>query len=79
MAKVICNMVHCKHRSKRPMRSYKKRSGEKCYGCMLDAVDITRIFDPDGDAERLLGETNMAYCLNYEPVEEGEDAETDNT
>lgn len=70
MAKVICNMAHCKHRSKRPMRSYIKKSGQKCYGCMLDAVDIIRIFDPDGDIDAILGETEMAHCMNYEPVEE---------
>lgn len=72
MAKVICNMTKCKHRSKRPMRSYIKKSGEKCYGCMLEAIDISRIFDPDGDVNTLLGETEMAHCLDYEtePVEE---------
>lgn len=75
MAKVICNMVYCKHRSKRPMRTCIKRSGEKCYGCMLDAIDISRIFDPDGDAEMVLGEKEMAHCLYYEPVEEAQDEE----
>ena len=74
MAKVICNMVYCKHRSKRPMRSYVKKSGEKCYGCMLDAIDISRIFDPDGEAEMVLGEKNMAQCLYYEPDEPEEEA-----
>lgn len=78
MAKVICNMVYCKHRSKRPMRSYVKKSGEKCYGCMLDAIDISRIFDPDGEVEKALGEKEMAQCLCYEPdepVEEAQDEE----
>ena len=75
MAKVICNMVHCKHRSKRAMRSYIKKSGGKCYGCMLDAIDISRIFDSDGEVEMILGEKEMAQCLYYEPVEEGEDGE----
>lgn len=73
MAKVICNMVHCKHRSKRPMRSYRKKSGGKCYGCMLDAIDISRVFDPDDYAVLTVGEKNMAACIHYEPVEEGED------
>lgn len=43
MAKVICNMTKCKHRSKRPMRSYIKKSGEKCYGCKLDVINIVRV------------------------------------
>lgn len=70
MAKVICNMTKCKHQSKRPMRSYIKKTGKKCYGCMLDKIDISRIFDPDGDVKMVLGETEMAHCLDYEPAEE---------
>lgn len=70
MAKVICNMTKCKHRSKRPMRSYVRKSGEKCYGCMLDVIDILRIFDPDEYVVKVVGEENMATCINYEPVEE---------
>lgn len=70
MAKVICDMKKCKHRSKKPMRSFQKRSGKKCYGCMIDAVQITRIFDPDGDVREMLGETEMAHCLYYDPDEE---------
>lgn len=69
MAKVICKM-ECKHRSKRPMRSYKYRDGSKCYGCKLDVIDISRVFDPDGYAEQVLGESCMAHCIYYEPIEE---------
>ena len=75
MAKVICNMAHCKHRSKRPMRSYIKKSGQKCYGCMLDVIDISRIFDPDGEVEMVLGEKEMAQCLYYEPDEPEEEVQ----
>lgn len=70
MAKVVCNMKYCKHRSKRPMRSYNKKSGEKCYGCMLDAISIRRIFDPDNYVVEVVSEENMAVCGYYEPMEE---------
>lgn len=72
MAKVICDMVHCKHRSKRPMRSYIKKSGGKCYGCMLDVIDIVRISDPDDYIVEAIGEENMASCIHYEPIENEE-------
>lgn len=70
MAKVICNMTKCKHRSKRPMRSYIKKSGEKCYGCKLDVINISRIFDPDEYVVEVVTEENMAACSNYEPAED---------
>lgn len=73
MAKIICDMVRCKHRSKRPMRSYIKKSGEKCYGCMLDVTDIVRISDPDDYVVDTIGEENMASCIHYEPIEEEEE------
>ena len=70
MAKVICNMK-CKHRSKKPLRTYKYRSGEKCYGCTLDAISVSRIFDPDDYVVEVVEEKNMAQCSCYEPIEEG--------
>lgn len=69
MAKVICSM-NCKHRSKRPMRKYKYKSGNLCYGCTLDAVSISRILDPDNYVVQVIDEKEMARCLHYEPVEE---------
>lgn len=68
MAVITCKMK-CIHRSKRPLRKWIRKSGEKCYGCTLDAVTISRICDPDGDVYNLLGENEMAHCANYEPIE----------
>lgn len=67
--KGICNM-NCKHRSKRPSRTYRTAGGEKCYGCTLDAISISRIFDPDVYVVKVVGEENMARCAFYKPVEE---------
>lgn len=72
MAKVICQM-NCKHRSKRPMRNYKFKSGGRCYGCTLDAITILRIFDPDDYVVHAVGEENMGSCIHYEPIDEDED------
>ena len=55
MAKVMCNMVHCKHRSKRPLRSYIGKNGEKCYGCTLDMIGVSRISDPDDYVVEVVG------------------------
>ena len=68
MAKVVCNM-NCKHRSKHPMRKYRKKDGSKCYGCTLDAISISRIFDPDNYVIQVIGEQDMARCSHYEPKE----------
>lgn len=68
MAVVTCTM-NCIHRSKRPLRKWKRQSGEKCYGCILETITISRIWDPDGDAHCLLGEEGMARCANYKPIE----------
>lgn len=68
MAKVICDM-NCKHKSKEPLKTYKYRSGEKCYGCTLDAISIT-IIPPAGNEETMIGKADMAHCVNYEPVED---------
>lgn len=63
-------MVKCKHRSKRPLRSYIKKSGEKCYGCTLDAISILRITDPDNYVVEVVDEKNMAACAFYDPINE---------
>ena len=68
MAVVTCTM-NCIHRSKRPLRKWKRKSGEKCYGCTLEAITISRIYDPDKDVFNLVGEEKMARCANYEPIE----------
>lgn len=70
MAKVICNMVKCKHRSKRPLRSYVKSNGERLYGCTLDVISISRITDPDDYVVEVVDEKNMAACAYYDPIEE---------
>lgn len=70
MTKIICDMVKCKHRSKRPLRSYIKKSGEKCYGCTLDAISISRITDPDDYVVEVVDEKNMAVCACYKPIDE---------
>ena len=58
MATIVCTM-NCKHRSKRPLRKYTFKDGRKCYGCKLETVTISRIFDPE--------EEQMAHCNCYEP------------
>ena len=68
MAKVICNM-NCKHRSKKPLRTYKYKSGDRCYGCTLDAICVSRIIDPDDYVVEVVDEENMAHCAYYEPME----------
>lgn len=70
MATLICHMSSCKHRSKRPLRSWKSSDGIPCYGCGLKYAVIARIFDFDGDIKAVVGEENMAACSMYEPKEE---------
>lgn len=69
MAVLICNMNDCKHRSKRPLRSWKNKSGGKCNGCAREFVVVTKVFDPDGDIEAVAGKESMAVCAFYEPME----------
>ncbi len=49
MAKVICNIGNCKHRLRKPLRTYKRRDGKRCYGCELHAISVSLKFDPDLD------------------------------
>lgn len=70
MAKVVCDMRDCTHRSRRPMRKWRYKDGRPCYGCKLETVGISPIFDPDGECEAAFGRENMAHCSNYEPMEE---------
>ena len=70
MTKIICDMEKCKHRSKKPLRSYTRKSGEKCYGCTLDAISILRISDPDNYVVEVIDEKNMAACADYNPIDE---------
>ncbi len=67
MAKVICKMVDCVHRSKRPMRKWRYQDGSLCYGCSLDVASVTRISDLDGDIEAVGGPEIMAHCSDYKP------------
>lgn len=67
MATVICGMVDCVHRSKRPLRKWKYSSGAKCYGCGLDTAMVSKVYDPDGDIEAVGGREIMAHCSSYEP------------
>lgn len=67
MARVICNMTDCVHRSKRPLRKWRYKNGVRCYGCTLETIGVSRIFDPDGDVEAMAGIENMARCADYEP------------
>mgnify|MGYP003289729116 CR=1 FL=1 len=69
MSTVICHMK-CKHKSKRALRIYHTTSGEKCYQCTLEAIQIRRPFDFDGEIETVAREENMARCAYYEPIEE---------
>ena len=71
MADLICSMI-CKHRSKRPLRKWRKKDGSPCFGCSLKYVNISRVFDLDGDICAGAGEGNMAHCAFYEPLEEPE-------
>ncbi len=68
MATVICDMLDCKHRSRRKLKTWRNRNGAPCYGCSLDAVVVGRVFDLDGDIEAVSGKENMAICKNYEPA-----------
>ena len=63
MTDIICSMEDCIHRSKRPMRKYKKRDGSECYKCTLDMVLVKE----EGDAEtyELLGR-DLPCCARYE-------------
>ena len=65
MATVICKMNDCAHRSKRPLRKWKFQNGAVCYGCTLDSVVVSKIFDPDGDIEATASIENMAHCAMY--------------
>ena len=67
MATVICN-VPCKHRSKRPLRKWVSKDGNKVYGCKLEIISILRISDPDDYIIEVIGEKDMAQCINYEPI-----------
>lgn len=71
MADLMCSM-DCKHRSKRPLRKWQKKDGRPCYGCRLKYVNISRVFDLDGDICAVAGEENMAHCAFYEPLNEPE-------
>lgn len=70
MTQIICNVSTCKHRSKRPLLSWKTKNGNRCYGCTLDCIVINRIFDMDGDICAIAGEENMAHCMGYEPEDD---------
>ena len=63
MAKVICNIGNCKHRLRKPLRTYKRRDGKRCYGCELHAISVSLKFDPDLDV-------CIASCDDYEPLED---------
>lgn len=69
MAKVACFMEDCEYRSKRPMRKYKGGDGSRLYGCLLPAVTIAEIFDPDNYVVAVVGRDNMAACSQYTPRE----------
>lgn len=69
MADLICNM-NCIHRSKRPLRKWKRRDGSECYGCSREYIVVDRLSDPDGLIEATAGEENTAVCALYEPVAE---------
>lgn len=70
MANVICLVTDCKYRSKRPLKKWRFRSGERCYGCALDVMTVTETFDPDGDIHEVGGPDVHTHCVNYEPEEE---------
>ncbi len=67
MAKIICSMEDCIHRSKRPMQKWKYKSGMPCYGCSLEMVGVSRIPDPEGLIESVGGYEALAHCDQYEP------------
>lgn len=66
MATVICQMSDCIHRSKRKLKKWKYSSGAPCYGCMLEAVTIAPVFDPEGEIRAVAGDEHMMYCRDYE-------------
>lgn len=60
-------MTDCVHRSKRPLRKWRYNNGARCYGCTLETIGVSKVFDPDGEAEAVMGAENMAHCADYEP------------
>lgn len=40
MTDIICNMEDCVYRSKKPMKKFIKKNGEKCYKCTLRFIQI---------------------------------------
>lgn len=69
MATVICFVPDCKHRSKRPLKKWRLKSGERCYGCTLEVTAVAETFDPDGDIHAVGGPDVHTHCANYEPEE----------
>ena len=70
MATVLCHITDCIYRSKRPSKKYTTKDGGKCYGCMREAIVISRIPDPDDYVINVVGEENMGTCLYYTPKNE---------
>ena len=73
MATVICTMTDCVHRSKRKLKRWQFKSGQPCYGCKLESITISEIFDPDRYVEQIISKEDMARCCFYEPKEEKEE------
>ena len=76
MADLMCSMSDCVYLSKRPLRKWRGKHGEKCYGCSLKYIVISKTFDPDGDIEAVAGLEKMANCSFYKPQsapEEGDE------
>lgn len=69
MADLICDMGDCKHKSRHPLRKWRKQDKSPCYSCTLDFVVIAKVFDPDGDIEAVASRENMANCCFYEPIQ----------
>lgn len=74
MTTLICDVEDCKHRSKRPLRSFENNDGTKVYGCTLDYITIKEIFDCDGDYFEL-GERKVPICSQYAFI--GEEAKSE--
>lgn len=79
MSKIICLNNKCPYRSKRPLRTWKLRNGEKVYSCTKPVTILGPMFDPDGETLQVFGytpiECKQVEKEKYNTKKESEDTE----
>lgn len=68
MSTIVCLKSDCPYRSKRPLRKFRLRSGEKAYGCTLPVLALRGMYDPDGAVRAALG-YNPCECVDYRQIQ----------